>query len=360
MNILNFFRNLNLFSSEEELSELEQLIAHVDNPAHRAIYEIVIKNQLRYRDNDLASSTQTCPHCNKQLPTKNSTGELLPKIAVKVLDQIIILDDFIGIQPMTGPVGLIYKLQYREVEQEGGEGNGTRLTLEILSEAIEAKSRKLSAAWSIEASEDVKQIHGVDIEDEIIQAVADEIAYEIIDNVLSQMRSDVATPVNLKNFFSSMELSVHIARAANKIAQNTRRGAGNFIIVDPITLSILQGDGESSYVKVDNETEQAQKQSSRIKHVGTLNNTIRVYCDLFGTDTIVGYKGPTETDTGLFYSPYILLMSTGTIMDPLTFQPRIAFMTRYGELQDKRSEMYYATLNVQTESATSMLLEEAS
>ena len=72
---------------------------------------------------------------------------------------------------------MVYKLRFKETEQEGGEGKGTRLSLEVISQAIEAKSRKLAASWTIEASQDLKEQHGENIEDEVLQAIADEMAH---------------------------------------------------------------------------------------------------------------------------------------------------------------------------------------
>ncbi len=354
---MNIFQRITNFFAKE--SELEQLIAHVENPSHRAIYETVIKNQLNYRNNDAAASGQKCPHCNKMVPGKSDTTHLLPELAVRVLDQIIILDDLVSIQPMQGPVGLVYKLRYRETGQEGGEGKGTRLALEITSNAIEAMSRKFHARWSVESSEDLKQRHGLDLEEEVLQAVANEMAYEIIDEVLTKMKSKTKT-IKLDSFFSGAALSVHFNRESNEIARLTRRGAGNFIIVDPFTLTILQGDKDSPFVKVDDETAEKQKNLSRLKFVGTLSGTIRVYCDMLGTEVIIGYKGSTETDTGIIYSPYIMLMSTGMMVDPETFQPQISFMTRYGDFADDDSANYYSTLKIEVDFENEMLLEEVS
>ncbi len=341
-------------------SELEQLIAHVENPAHRIIYETVIKNQLNYRNSDVTARGQKCPHCQKQVPNKDNTAELLPKLAVKVLDQIIILDDLVGIQPMVGPVGLIYKLRYRETEQEGGEGEGNRISLEVLSRAIEAKSRKFHARWTVESSEDLKHRHGLNLEEEVLQAVANEMAYEIIDEVLAKMTTSEPKTVKLDSFFSGAVLSIHINSACSGIARQTRRGAGNFIIVNPYTLSILQGDKDSPFVKVDDETAEKQKNLFRLKFAGTLNGTTRVYCDMLATDIIVGYRGSTETDAGIIYSPYILLMSTGMVVDPQTFQPQISFMTRYGDDADEDSKSYYSTLKLEINTENEMLLEEVS
>ena len=182
-------------------------------------------------------------------------------------------------------------------------------------------------------------------------------ACEIIDGIIDAMRSK-ATPVKLDSFFAGSALSVHINKAANTIAQLTRRGAGNFIIVDPITLSILQGDKNAPFVKIDDETAEKQKNLFRLKQVGTLNNTIRVYCDLLGNDTIIGYKGSNDTDAGIIYSPYTMIMSTGPVMDPATFQPQISFMTRYGKDMDDNAKDYYHTLDVQVPSIEDSLNDE--
>ena len=149
---------------------------------------------------------------------------------------------------------------------------------------------------------------------------------------------------------------------ANEIARKTRRGAGNFIVVSPMIVSLLQSASKSVFAPA---IAGSFKGPNNTQLVGTLNGTIKVYSYLWnqsqptpggtGNDVIlVGYKGGNgETDCGYFYCPYIPLMSTGTVMNPLTYQPSISLMTRYGKTTFTQSATslansadYYGKINV--------------
>jgi hypothetical protein len=128
-------------------------------------------------------------------------------------------------------------------------------------------------------------------------------------------------------------LAIMINRAANQIAQRTRRGAGNWIVVSPTALTVLQSATTSAFART---TEGTFEAPTNTKFVGTLNNSVRVYVDSYATDTtpvLVGYKGPNEMDAASFYCPYIPLMSSGVVLDPNTFEPTVSFMTRYGYVE---------------------------
>ena len=124
-----------------------------------------------------------------------------------------------------------------------------------------------------------------------------------------------------------------INRAANKIAQRTRRGAGNYAVVSPQALTVLQSASTSAFART---TEGAFEAPTNTKFVGTLNGAMRIYVDSYaadGTAVLVGYKGSSETDAAAFYCPYVPLMSSGTVLDPSTFEPVVSFMTRYGYVE---------------------------
>ena len=128
-------------------------------------------------------------------------------------------------------------------------------------------------------------------------------------------------------------LSVLINKVANNIASRTRRGAGNYAVVSPFALTILQSATTSAFART---TEGAFEAPTNTKFVGTLNNAMRVYVDSYaGDDTgvLVGYKGSSESDAAAFYCPYIPLMSSGVVLDPSTFEPVVSFMTRYGYVE---------------------------
>lgn len=333
MNIKTFLQRYFTKKDQHQIT-IDELTAHVDE-THKDLYQTVLKNQLNYIDR--LPSTD-CPHCGKSISADTEAiNRLLPKIAVKVLDELLIVRNFVGFQPIQGPVGLIYKL--RTKSRDENEDGTKRLTLEIISHAVEAASRKLHARWTIESSQDMKIQHGLNMEDEIIHAVATETASEFIDEILSILQ----TTKKEIPYADGFDLSLQISKAANDIARKTRRGAGNFVIVSPTNLVLLQTTGNSFVSATE---EEKTKDRSRLRFAGTLNETIRVYCDFFvDPDTvIVGYKGSTDTDCGLVFSPYTMLVSTGIVMDPLSFQPCASFMTRYSNSFDEDAVDYYVSL----------------
>ena len=280
----------------------------------------------------------------------------------------VIANELVGVQPMTGPVGQIHTLRVRYSESGGGatagdealspfklantyagspdataaaEGKvGRKMSIQILKETVEAKTRRLSARWTFEAAQDAEAMHGVDVEAEIMQALAQEIVVEIDQEIIGSLRTLAGAGTTLD--FSSLSgnsvyvgdrhaaLAIEINRAANRIAARTRRGAGNYIVVSPEALTILQSASTSTFART---TEGSFEAPTNTKFVGTLNGTIKVFVDNYaadGTKVLVGYKGSSETDAPAFYCPYIPLMSTGPVMDPATFEPVVSFMTRYG------------------------------
>ena len=281
----------------------------------------------------------------------------------------VIANELVGVQPMTGPVGQIHTLRVRYAETGGGatagdealspfllastyagspnataasEGaTGRKMSIQILKETVEAKTRRLSARWTFEAAQDAEAMHGVDVEAEIMQALAQEIVVEIDQEIIGSLRSLAGAGTTL-DFGGSLTgtptyigdrhavLAIEVNRAANRIAARTRRGAGNYIVVSPEALTILQSATTSTFART---TEGSFEAPTNTKFVGTLNGTIRVFVDNYaadGTKVLVGYKGSSETDAPAFYCPYIPLMSTGPVMDPSTFEPVVSFMTRYG------------------------------
>lgn len=241
------------------------------------------------------------------------------------------------------------------------EGSGGRtVKLEVVSQAVEAGTRKLQAGWTVEAMQDLKSQHGLDLESELTQVVSAEIVQEIDSEILSDLIAlagttanyDYATvgagadykPAYLGDRFAN--LGVVINAVCNEIARKTRRGPGNFIVVSPMVVSILQSAAKSVFAPA---VEGSFKGPNNTQLVGTLNGTIKVYSYLWNqvsglnaptNDTIlIGYKGGNgETDTGYFYCPYIPLMSSGVVINPTTFQPVVSLMTRYGKTAFTQTE----------------------
>jgi len=294
----------------------------------------------------------------------------------------VIANELVGVQPMTGPVGQIHTLRVRYAESNDAtgtdndvtageealspfkiaqaysgdgtagkagataalEGNaGRKLSIQILKQTVEAKTRKLSARWTFESAQDAQSQHGIDVEAEIMAALAQEITAEIDQEVLNSLRNLAGTyetydqsQVSGTATFVGDEhaaLAVQINRTANLIAQRTRRGAGNWCVVSPFALTILQSATTSAFART---TEGTFEAPTNTKMVGTLNNAMRVYVDSYASDStsvLVGYKGSSESDAAAFYCPYIPLMSSGVVLDPSTFEPVVSFMTRYGYVE---------------------------
>ena len=293
----------------------------------------------------------------------------------------VIANEIVGVQPMTGPIAQIHTLRVRYADNGdnvvAGEealspfkiasaysGNdvdsapkanstaamegtpGRRMSIQILKAPVEAKSRKLSARWTFEAAQDAQAQQGIDIEAEIMAALAQEITTEIDQEILASLRSlatveeeyDQSLVSGTATFVGDEHaaLAIQINRVANKIAQRTRRGAGNWAVVSNQALTILQSATTSAFART---TEGTFEAPTNTKFVGTLNGALRVYVDAYRPDEdndnqiLIGYKGSSEADAAAFYCPYIPLMSSGVVLDPTTFEPVVGFLTRYGYVE---------------------------
>jgi len=292
----------------------------------------------------------------------------------------VIANELVGVQPMTGPVGQIHTLRVRYSDTagvgaagavageealspfkiaEGYSGNelnpgkanstaalegsaGNRLSIQILKQTVEAKTRKLSARWTFESAQDAQSQHGIDVEAEIMAALAQEITAEIDQEIIASLRAlsgttdayDQAAVSGTATFVGDEHaaLAVMINRAANRIAQRTRRGAGNWAVVSPAVLTVLQSATTSAFART---TEGSFEAPTNTKMVGTLNNAMKIYVNTYAADdtVLVGYKGSSESDAAAFYCPYIPLMSSGVVLDPTSFEPVVSFMTRYGYVE---------------------------
>ncbi len=320
--------------------------------------------------------------------TASGNVATLNRVILPVIRRVmptVIANEIVGVQPMQGPVGQIHTLRVRYAEavtstasgdlgtdtlvgdealspfkiataysgststgkadatasKEGGGGN--QISIQILKQPVEAKTRKLQARWTFEAAQDAQSMHGIDVEAEIMAALAQEITAEIDQEVLASLRSLAATEETFDQSGVSgtatyvgdehAALAVLINRTANKIAQRTRRGAGNWCVVSPQGLTVLQSASTSAFART---TEGTFEAPTNNKFVGTLNGAMKVYVDSYAADdkaVLVGYKGSSETDAAAFYCPYVPLMSSGTVLDPSTFEPVVSFMTRYGYIE---------------------------
>ena len=318
--------------------------------------------------------------------TQASNIATLNRVILPVIRRVmptVIANEIIGVQPMTGPVAQIHTLRVRYAESMAdGSSYGTNTTagdealspfkiavaysgdsstgratstsslegvpgrkinVQIMKQVVEAKTRKMSARWTFESAQDAQAMHGLDVEAEIMAALAQEITVEIDQEILGSLRALAAQEFTYNQAAVSgtatfvgdehAALAVLINRSANLIAQRTRRGAGNWAIVSPATLTVLQSATTSAFART---TEGTFEAPTNTKFVGTLNGAMRIYVDSYANDStpvLVGYKGSSEADAAAFYCPYIPLMSSGVVLDPNTFEPVVGFMTRYGYVE---------------------------
>jgi hypothetical protein len=348
------------------------------NPTKKAIMETILDNTY----NEIKKTASLME--NATIGATNSANvATLNKVILPVIRRVmptVIANEIIGVQPMTGPVAQIHTLRVRYADtvpgyvQAGNEalspfdiaraysGNltpatpgaaattalegtaGKRLSIQIVKEVVEAKTRKLSARWTFEAAQDAQAQQGIDIEAEIMAALAQEITAEIDQEILTSLRALPGAPTAIfdqslvtgtPHFVGDVHaaLAILINRQANLIAARTRRGAGNWVVVSPTALTILQSATTSAFART---TEGAFEAPTNTKYVGMLNNSMRVYVDQYAQDStpvLVGYKGAGEIDAAAYYCPYVPLTSSGVVIDPNTFEPVVSFMTRYGFLE---------------------------
>jgi hypothetical protein len=361
----------------ERWSETKEALLEGLSGTRKASMAVCLENTRKYLGESASSGATSAGN----IATLNRV--ILP--VIRRVMPTVIANEIIGVQPMTGPVGQIHTLRVRYADgsnevtageealspfkiaqaYSGNDNNttpkaaatstlegtpGKRMSIQILKAPVEAKSRKLSARWTFEAAQDAQAQQGIDIEAEIMAALAQEITAEIDQEILASLRGlatveetyDQALVSGTATFVGDEHaaLAIQINRVANLIAQRTRRGAANWAVVSNQALTILQSATTSAFART---TEGTFEAPTNTKFVGTLNGSLRVYVDAYlpdsGTQSIqdnqvlIGYKGASEADAAAFYCPYIPLMSSGVVLDPATFEPVVGFLTRYGYVE---------------------------
>jgi len=310
--------------------------------------------------------------------------------------------DICGVQPMTGPTGLIFAMRsiYKterndttnRVEALFNEANtsfsgsipgtgsnpahagsnpvqGTYTTGNAVSTAsmeaasqfnemsfsidkttVTAKSRALKAEYTVELAQDLKAIHGLDAEAELSNILSQEFMFEINREVVRTIYGVAKTGSPATATAGTFDLDIdsngrwsverfkgllfNIERDANHIAQDTRRGKGNFIVCSADVASALAMSGVLDYTPALSTNLNVDDTGNTF--AGVLNGRYRVYIDPYSANLgtasqfyMVGYKGTSPYDAGMFYCPYVPLQMVRAI-DPNSFQPKIGFKTRYG------------------------------
>lgn len=303
----------------------------------------------------------------------------------------LIAYDIAGVQPMTGPTGLIFAMRskygtansvneafYNEADTDysgtgtmagttgnaatantgvgmstaaaealGSSGNQfAEMAFSIEKVAVEAKSRALKAEYTTELAQDLKAVHGLDAETELANILSSEILVEINREVVRTIYNTAVTGASNTSVAGTFDLDVdangrwsvekfkglmfQIEREANQIAKDTRRGKGNIVICSSDVASALQMAGVLDYTPALN-SNTLNVDDTGNTFAGVLNGRFRVYIDPYAGNNymVVGYKGASAFDAGIFYCPYVPLQMVRAIGEN-SFQPKIGFKTRYG------------------------------
>lgn len=315
--------------------------------------------------------------------TTASNIAIINKLMMPMIKRVmptVIAHELVGVQPLTGPSGLIstMKFKYDSTSPADGTGivrgqealspfllgawysgnedvaapdaadtanlegvQGNRMSVSIEKEVVEAKTRRLSATFSIEAFQDAQSQYGVNIENELTNALANEVTVEIDQDILGKLNALAGLPVDTfdQNKTSGVAVSIvdeHAAlavmmnRYANSIARKIKKGAANWAVVSNSVLSVLQAAGASQFART---TEGTFEAPTNTKFVGTLNGQMKIYTNNYAeddADILMGYKGSDEIDACGYFAPYIPCQTTNVIVDPNTFLNVMGIMTRYG------------------------------
>jgi len=381
-----------MYLSESQMEKWAPVLDHPELPeikdAHRRnVTAVVLENQEKAIREEKQALFETAP-ANATGASVDNYDPVLISLVRRALPNLMAYD-VCGVQPMTGPTGLIFAMKSHYTSQTGTEalfneadtdfaGTGTHagsnpvdgsyttgtgmatatgegidpaeMAFSIEKTTVTAKTRALKAEYSIELAQDLKAIHGLDAESELSnilsQEILAEINREVIRTIYKVAKTGSASTATAGTFDLDVDsngrwsverfkgLLFNIERDANVIAQDTRRGKGNFIVCSSDVASALSMAGVLDYAPALNTDLNVDDTGNTF--AGVLNGRYRVYIDPYSANTgaasqfyVVGYKGSSAYDAGLFYCPYVPLQQVRAI-DPTTFQPKIGFKTRYG------------------------------
>ena len=385
-----------MYLSEEIQKKWSPVLEHPDlgeikDSYRKAVTAIILENQEKALQEEKSIISEAV-HANNMSSAVDTYDPILISLVRRALPNLMAYD-VCGVQPMTGPTGLIFAMKSHYTSQTGTEalfneadtdfaGTGTHagsnpvdgsyttgtgvtrdnaelfgdtVTLNQMAFSIEkttvtAKSRALKAEYTVELAQDLKAVHGLDAESELSnilsQEILAEINREVIRTIYKVAKTGAASTASAGTFDLDVDsngrwsverfkgLLFNIERDANVIAQDTRRGKGNFIICSSDVASALSMAGVLDYAPALDTNLNVDDTGNTF--AGVLNGRYRVYVDPYSANTgaasqfyVVGYKGTSPYDAGLFYCPYVPLQMVRAI-DPSTFQPKIGFKTRYG------------------------------
>ena len=388
-----------MFLSEQLQKKWEPVLNHdglgsIADPYRRAVTAVVLENQEKALREEKTALFET--HANATGASVDNYDPILISLVRRALPNLMAYD-VAGVQPMSGPTGLIFAMKSHYSTQDGTEalfneadtdfsGTGTHagsnpvdgsyttgtgiatadaealgdpsgtdfneMAFSIEKTTVTAKTRALKAEYTVELAQDLKAIHGLDAESELSnilsQEILAEINREVIRTIYKVAKTGAASTATAGTFDLDVDsngrwsverfkgLLFNIERDANVIAQDTRRGKGNFIICSSDVAAALAMAGMLDTGGALAGSPSLNVDDTGNTFVGTLNGRYKVFVDPYSANTgaasqfyVVGYKGANAYDAGIFYCPYVPLQMVRA-MDPNTFQPKIGFKTRYG------------------------------
>ena len=405
-----------MFNTEHLQEKWQPVLEHNDLPEindsyRKAVTTVILENQEKALKEDRGFLGEAAP-TNSTGSSVDNWDPILISLVRRAMPNLIAYD-IAGVQPMTGPTGLIFAMRSRYKAQNGTEafydeaesafsgaaannnipgsagtssngetnpavlndgspgaytadGGMSTATAEALGDSgsnafaemsfsieknsVEAKSRALKAEYSMELAQDLKAIHGLDAETELANILSGEILNEINREVVRTVyvsakigaQTDTATAgifdmdVDSNGRWSVEKfkgLMFQVEREANVIAQLTRRGKGNMIVCSSDVASALQMAGQLDTSPALNNNLNVDDAGNTF--AGVLNGRYKVYIDPYSANAaakqffVVGYKGTSPYDAGIFYCPYVPLQMVRAVGEN-SFQPKIGFKTRYG------------------------------
>jgi len=372
--------------NEELMKKWQPVLEHnalsdITDSHRKAVTATLLENT----ENALREGSSYSPATLLEAAPTNNTGSGIDNYDPVLISLVrrampnLIAYDIAGVQPMTGPTGLIFAMRsnyavdpantaswteamYNEPDSSFsgptttaaaealGDGVGAdfaEMSFTIEKVSVTAQSRALKAEYTTELAQDLKAIHGLDAETELSNMLSAELLAEINREVVTTVRTNAAAGAQegvatLGTFDLDVDangrwsvekfkgLMFQIEREANSIAKQTRRGKGNLLICSSDVASALQMAGMLDYAPALN-SNNLNPDDTGSTFVGVLNGRYRVYIDPYATSNfmVVGYKGSSAFDAGLFYCPYVPLQMVRAVGEN-TFQSKLGFKTRYG------------------------------
>jgi hypothetical protein len=348
------------------------LVSDIKSASRRNITETVLENARRAVLNEHASMGATTA----------SNVAVINKVMMPLIKRVmptVMAHELVGVQPLTGPSGLIttMRVRYATTSPVDGSGiiagqealspylvgawysgnediknpgaadtaimegvGGNEVNIEFVKQDVKAGSRRLKARFTLEAMQDAQSQYGANVEQELTSVLAQQIVVDIDQEILSKLFAiagvarDTFDQAQVSGVAASVvdehaALAVLINRHSNDIARRIRTASANWLVVSHSVLSVIQSACASQFAKT---TDGSFEAPTNNKYVGTLNNTLKTYVNTYASDDtiLIGYKGSDEISAAAYYCPYIPVMSSGTIIDPNTFENVMALVTRYG------------------------------